>query len=303
MLSRRDIEKELGKGINIFPVIRENFKENSINLTASGNAWTMGSGTVYWFGGTDFRMTETAGKRRAKTFSKGSNCVFWDKQGDQHNSYIVLLPHSTTLIETSEVLGVANNIGGALHSKVGLVSKGIGHIGTMLGPGYCGHLLIALHNITDEAIAIKVGSTFVSLSFDYLTTQVMRTSSTVSGHLDKFPELGININEETRSYLTADWKSNIEGIREKMCESEAYKDYKKHIRENSWKELKKYINKRNVVAVFVIAVVIIGIYFGAVMLDKKLESPIWVDRFWNVGFSGIIGSLIIALWNFIKDKK
>lgn len=104
MLSRRDIEKELGKGINIFPVIRENFKENSINLTASGNAWTMGSGTVYWFGGTDFRMTETAGKRRAKTFSKGSNCVFWDKQGDQHNSYIVLLPHSTTLIETSEVL-------------------------------------------------------------------------------------------------------------------------------------------------------------------------------------------------------
>ncbi len=303
MLSRRDIEKELGKGINIFPVIRENFKENSINLTASGNAWTMGSGTVYWFGGTDFRMTETAGKRRAKTFSKGSNCVFWDKQGDQHNGYIVLLPHSTTLIETSEVLGVANNIGGALHSKVGLVSKGIGHIGTMLGPGYCGHLLIALHNITDEAIAIKVGSTFVSLSFDYLTTQVMRTSATVSGHLDKFPELGISINEETRSYLTADWKSNIEGIREKMCESEAYKDYKKHIRENSWKELKKYISKRNVVAVFVIAVVIIGIYFGAVMLDKKLESPIWVDRFWNVGFSGIIGSLIIALWNFIKDKK
>ena len=88
-----------------------------------------------------------------------------------------------------------------------------------------------------------------------------------------------------------------------MCESEAYKDYKKHIRENSWKELKKYISKRNVVAVFVIAVVIIGIYFGAVMLDKKLESPIWVDRFWNVGFSGIIDSLIIALWNFIKDKK
>ena len=295
MLSRRDIEKELGKGINIVPIIRDNFKENSINLTASQNAWTMGSGTVYWFGGTKFSVHEPTGKKRAKTFSQGSNCVFWDKQGDQHNSYIVLLPHSTTLIETSEVLGVANNIGGALHSKVGLVSKGIGHIGTMLGPGYCGHLLIALHNITDEAIAIKVGSTFVSLSFDYLTTQVMRTSSTVSGHLDKFPELGININEETRSYLTADWKSNIEGIREKMCESEAYKEYKKHIRENSWKELKKYISKRNVVAVFVITVVIIGIYFGAVMLDKKLESPIWVDRFWNVGFSGIIGSLIIAL--------
>ena len=33
MLSRRDIEKELGKGINIFPVIRENFKENVSRLS------------------------------------------------------------------------------------------------------------------------------------------------------------------------------------------------------------------------------------------------------------------------------
>lgn len=98
-----------------------------------------------------------------------------DIKGDSRNQYIVLLPHTTTLIETTEVLGVTNNIGGALHSKVGLVSKGIGHIGTMLGPGYCGHLLIALHNITDDAIAIKVGSTFVSLAFDYLTTQVHGT--------------------------------------------------------------------------------------------------------------------------------
>ena len=32
MLSRRDIEKELGKGINIYPLVRENIKENSINL-------------------------------------------------------------------------------------------------------------------------------------------------------------------------------------------------------------------------------------------------------------------------------
>ena len=31
MLSRRDIEKELGKGINIVPVIRENFKENGVH--------------------------------------------------------------------------------------------------------------------------------------------------------------------------------------------------------------------------------------------------------------------------------
>lgn len=302
MLSRRDIEKELGKSINIFPVVPENFKENSINLSASENAWTMGADTVYYYGEGDVRLTDGTSRCATKTFTKGSNCVIKGKRKDAPR-YIVLLPHATTLIETVEVLGVAGNIGGALHSKVGLVSKGIGHIGTMLGPGYCGHLLIALHNITDKPLAIKVGSTFVSLAFDYLTTQVARTSATTSGHLDKFSELGISINEETRSYLTADWKSNIDDIREKMCESDAYKNYKKHIRSNTWKEFKKYINKRNLIAILIVTVVIALLYFGAVILDNDLAQPVWVDRFWNIGFSGVLGSLVVALWNFIKDKK
>lgn len=302
MLSRRDIEKELGKSINIFPVVPENFKENSINLSASENAWTMGADTVYYYGEGDVRLTDGTSRCATKTFTKGSNCVIKGKRKDAPR-YIVLLPHATTLIETVEVLGVAGNIGGALHSKVGLVSKGIGHIGTMLGPGYCGHLLIALHNITDDALAIKVGSTFVSLAFDYLTTQVTRTSSTISGHVDKFPELGINVDEGTRSFLTADWKSNIDDIREKMCESDAYKNYKKHIRSNTWKEFKKYINKRNLIAILIVTVVIALLYFGAVILDNDLAQPVWIDRFWNIGFSGVLGSLVVALWNFIKDKK
>lgn len=228
MLSKRDIEKELGKGINIFPVIRDNFKENSINLTVSENAWTQSSATVYWYGGKSFGLEDAPVKKDTLSFHRGSKCEFCvRRKHGKADKYIILLPHTTTLIETSEVIGVANYIGGALHSKVGLVAKGIGHIGTMLGPGFCGHLLVSLHNITDEIIALKVGTTFVSLSFDYLTTQVARTSSTTSGHVDKFSELGIEIDEQTRNYLTADWKSNIEGIREHMCESEAYKKLQK----------------------------------------------------------------------------
>lgn len=304
MLSRRDIEKELGKGINIYPVIRDNFKENSINLTASQNAWTMGNCTVYHNGEDNFSLEETKQKKKARTLTKGDSCIFEEKEnGKKHTKYIVLLPHSTTLIETTEVIGVDSYIGGALHSKVGLVSKGIGHIGTMLGPGYCGHLLVALHNITDEVMAIKVGSTFVSLAFDYLTTQVIRTSSTISGHLDKFPELGIRIDEGTRSFLTEDWKCNIEGIREKMQESLAYKEYRKHIRNNTWKECKKYINKRNVVAVLVCIMAFYLLHFLAVRVDAQLATPKWVDRFWNIGCSGLLGTILIAMFNFLKDRK
>ena len=46
MLSRRDIENELGKGINIVPFHAKNLKENSINLTIGQNALTLGSNTI-----------------------------------------------------------------------------------------------------------------------------------------------------------------------------------------------------------------------------------------------------------------
>lgn len=76
MLSKRDIEKELGKGINIYPVIRDNFKENSINLTASANAWTQTNATVYWYGGESFGLEDKHVKKGTKNFRHGSKCIF-----------------------------------------------------------------------------------------------------------------------------------------------------------------------------------------------------------------------------------
>lgn len=75
MLSKRDIEKELGKGINIYPVIRDNFKENSINLTASANAWTQTNATVYWYGGESFGLEDKHVKKGTKNFRHGSKCM------------------------------------------------------------------------------------------------------------------------------------------------------------------------------------------------------------------------------------
>ena len=39
MLSKKDIERELGKGIAIVPFSATNVKDNSVNLTASKYAW------------------------------------------------------------------------------------------------------------------------------------------------------------------------------------------------------------------------------------------------------------------------
>lgn len=76
MLSKRDIEKELGKGINIVPVIRDNFKENSINLTVSENAWTQSSATVYWYGGESFGLKDIPAKKKTLSFRRGQNANF-----------------------------------------------------------------------------------------------------------------------------------------------------------------------------------------------------------------------------------
>lgn len=46
MLSRKDIENELGKGINIYPLHNKNIKGNSINFTIGKNAWSLGSGKI-----------------------------------------------------------------------------------------------------------------------------------------------------------------------------------------------------------------------------------------------------------------
>ena len=65
MLSRRDIEKELGKGINVFPLQKDNIKENSINLTASTYAWTLGTATIHWLGDNKFTVKDTTKSKKA----------------------------------------------------------------------------------------------------------------------------------------------------------------------------------------------------------------------------------------------
>lgn len=286
MLSRRDIEKELGKGLCLYPLKPSNIKENSINLTISQYAWCQRDATVYWYGENQFSLNANKGMVRERvTYGKGQRSIFKDPVNDKW--YLILLPHQTTIIETEEVIGIGENIGGAVHSKVGIVVQGIGDTGTMLGPGYCGHLMVSLHNITDDIVSLEIGETFVSLTFDYLNTRVTRTSATVSSHYDRLLEHGCILDSQGKEYFMQDWKSNFSLLCNKMFESKEYVKYKNRIKKNQFKELRKYVNKRNITALLIVIFVFAGLYSGAIFLDAKTGSSIWVDRFWNVGCSGI----------------
>lgn len=302
MLSKKDIQKELGKGINIYPFTPDNIKENSINLSTSKYAWPMSDGVVFIredgevFNDNSFNRTFKGKKVEIK---KGGKAVHDTANGQ----IIILLPFSTTLIETQEVLAVEKHIAGTYHSKVGLASHGIGHIGTMLGPGFSGHSLIAIHNISSKPLKLNVGESFVSVIFNYLNTPLDTRNNTDNGHLDKMSEFGIILKPDERKNLNEDWKKSVLTVRDKMIESDTYKKYKVKLKSQNKALIKRYLTVSNSLLVLGIIIAVILLYFLALKLDSQTVSPVWEDRFWNVIFSGS-GMFFIGLAvKFIKPKE
>ena len=298
MLSKIDILNELGKGIVVFPLDANNIKENSLNLCAGQFAWTTESATIYCCDEENdkdkrFSLEKDDVHNIEIKLEKGRSCTVLDKK---NNKYIILLPLTTTLIETKEVLSLSSNIGGTYHSKVGQVSKGLGHIGTMVGPNFSGDSLIAIHNVTKNMIILKEGESFVSVVFHYLDTPYTQLNPTTSGHTDKFAALGIKATEEELIILNQDWKKSFLEVCKKMCASDEFNRIKKELAEEKKKRFKKWFNKKNILIVVFTVCVFTGLYFIACAVDKAAENTIWVDRFFNVGFSGIF----IFIFSFVS---
>lgn len=165
MLSNKDIFRELGKNIAVYPFNISNIKGASINLTASNMAWSVAT---------------------KKTI------VLEDK------SKITIPPHDTGLIETNEVLGVSLKIGGTYHSRVTIASKGLGHIGTRLNPGWVGRSLIALHNGTEKPISINVDDSIATICFYYLKSKSMIGETSEPARKDILQEYELSSDERER---------------------------------------------------------------------------------------------------------
>ncbi len=307
MLSKRDIYKELGHGINIVPLNIKNIKENSINVTASHYCWTMAEGKVWWCGEAEFHIDNSSipanKKKQSCFFRKGSRAVFSIKgQNDKVIAkYLILLPHATTIIETKEVIGLGERIGGAVHSKVGIVSKGIGDTGTMLGPGYCGHLLLSLHNITDDVVAIPLDSTIVSLTFDYLTTPVQRTSATSSSHYDKLLEMGVFLLDKDKLYFSEDWKTNLLATQREMKKTNEYQIFVKQQKDESKDAFLKWFSWPRIIAIVVIISLVIGGWFLTNYLDVKFTTDVWSERYWMILIATIVAYVVPKLFNKVFE--
>lgn len=298
MLSKIDIDKELGKGINIYPFNEENIKENSINLSASSYAWSMKRGKCYIDNAGNIHKYNKNNSSEEIEIFKGKSSVK-EINGEK---YIILLPMSTTLVETQEVIAIDNYIGGTYHSRVGIVSLGIGHNGTMFGPNFSGHSLIAIHNVSEYPLKVKVGDNIVSVVFHYLNTPIDFPNATNGGHLDKMSGLGIKLNSKEEQFLGEDWKKKINEVRERMNSSEEFKRYKSKLLKRRIKYLLSYINIKNIIKTIVTLCVFGVLLLVCIRIDKANGNNIWVDRYWNIGFSGILVVILQAIFSSFKGK-
>jgi deoxycytidine triphosphate deaminase len=146
VLSEREVIRALGRNIIVLPFIsrENNLRACDIKLTASEFAYIF--------------------EKSSPNFPNPTRCI-------ANNGTFLIPAHKTAIIWTEEFIYLSNSLCGSLHSKVSLVSKGLGHIGTRVNPNWGGILAIALHNHSYSDVAIRVGETIAYLRLHRLTSK------------------------------------------------------------------------------------------------------------------------------------
>lgn len=195
----------------------------------------------------------------------------YERVYDPFTNKVRLPAKSTVLMATNEAIWVSKKISGTYHSKVKLVSQGVGHLGTTLDPEYLGVSIIAVHNHSKRDIFLKAGKdTFASLVFDYVRSK----SSVEYDNQPGRPDLIATINPvtEDNEWLQQDYKSNLNLLKRKM-ESEQY-----------FKEVKKaHANRLNWLRASYPYLICLFIIFGGAFLSdllNKNKATLQPDSWW-----------------------
>ena len=269
MLSNVDIINELNNNIFIYPLSPEHIRGSSVNLKASEWAWSLNTKKSI--------VSEVDGKK-----------------------VITIQPNDTGLIETEEVIYTTNKISGTYHSKVTLVSNGMGHIGTTLDPTWCGNSLIAIHNYSSKPFDITVGETFASLMFYYLKSRTTKINTNTSGQIEVLKELGIP-NPLISIELSSEWRKNPDDIIKK-CNSDTELEKIKLLRKNFG--LPFYRTKKFLYSIFPILLILIGLivwFLEPHTTDEIIKANGILDWYLKVGLSGVIATYTLLLINYISE--
>lgn len=254
-----DIKKNLGKHIAIFPLKEENIKGASYNLSISKYAW-----------------------------SNGKQLVAVDASNS--GGLVLKLPaSSTTLIMTEECVYVDNTLCGTYHSKVTLVSKGLGHIGTTLDPQWVGPSLVAVHNHNSCEVELLIGSTFVSLIFYKLRSKSVRKNQNSPGRIRFIEETTFEFDQ----WIDESWRKDSDSLIEKMKNSPEFKQIIKNL------SIVEKIRASGLGMTFIALISLALIILIGVGVDTIFPKS-------STYTAGVIGSLmtidIMILWNLYSKQ-
>ena len=275
MLSKKNIENEIGDGICIVPLKKDNIKENSINFSADKYAWLINN--------------KTDGTCDPASFAVSGN-------------KIIIPPHKVVVIFTKEVVAMNNCLGGTFHSKVGTTCNGLGAISTMIGPNYCGHLMVPVVNTTDQDIFIDCDDTFVSLILHKLDSpNDVAKNATNPGQSALWSRLGINMSQQQLQYLNEDWKLMYESVQEKLKGTLEYKKFWKERFLNKIKSISNYISIRTLLVILIFCLVSFSLWQVAVYLNEKTSTNEWTIALIPCLWAAIL-SLLGSINRFILKK-
>ena len=260
VLSNVDIEFELSKAkdIYIYPLDLTKIKGSTYNFKASNLAWSL----------------ET-------------------KESLVKDGFITIPKNDSAIIVTEEVIRVSNKIGGTYHSKVKLVKKGLGHIGTTLDPNWQGHSVITVHNHSnnDKGVKIKVGETFATLMLYYLnkpSTHIQENAANQINELREFIK-----NEEETNFFEHPWNTSIEGLRDVFIKQDSYKTLKK-----KYSKSKKQAKLFSATAGFIVSWFLFGGIF-AYYMQYDYWKGLWLLTL-TVGLSGAVIVFSAYIFNLYK---
>ncbi|WP_223643100.1 dCTP deaminase domain-containing protein [Planococcus sp. 4-30] len=207
---------------------------------------------------------------------------------------ITVPSNDSAIIATKEVIWVSTKICGSYHSKVALVSEGGGHIGTTLDPEWIGHSLITIHNHSKKPLVIGVNKSIVSIMFQYLNKKTTAEQDNNSSQLDYLYQFVPSVKDDNEAveYFNESWKRQPKNLEKKMKNSEEYslintKD-------------KTKVNWILSIFYFVVIVLLVLSIFGISTFEQDSIAYNLTYFFSFVGFSGIVGTVIIAIHNKIK---
>ena len=212
ILSDRTIINKLGNGILFYPLRPESIRSCSLCLTASRYAYSL----------TDRKQIQIS----------------------IDADYFIIKPKDTVLVWTSEAIWLNNKLGGSIHSTVGLVSQGIGHIGTRINPNWIGPLCIALNNLSNNEVRIYIENAKRPMAYVIIHQLSWPADPKKDINKDQFARLDV-LRDLPNTQLIKDhfadketqWMTNIDSLKRKMIyESDIYKQ----LTNNQFKKASRY---------------------------------------------------------------